>query len=330
VYLPLFSAGFAALAMMFYVVLDGFDLGVGTLLLFESAQASRSHMVDSIAPTWDGNETWLIMAGITLFAAFPIAYAILMPALYLPIVIMLLALGLRGVSFEFRAQSKLHRRQWDHVFGVGSVVAAFMQGLILGALFQGVKVEDLRFAGSVLDVFRPFPIISGVTLVVGYSVLGSGWLYMKANAFLQRFAVHTLQRTAPAFLALFCVACIYAAEIQPGVREAWGSHTIVLGCLVGLFVLVAVALTMLAGKCRAILPFSLGLMLFLLGISGMALIFFPNIVPFDLSLWSAAASTMSQIFVLVGAAVVSPVVLAYSAFAYWIFRGRTPEKGWAD
>jgi cytochrome d ubiquinol oxidase subunit II len=193
-----------------------------------------------------------------------------------------------------------------------------------------VKVEDLRFAGSVLDVFRPFPIVTGLTLVVGYSLLGSGWLYMKANTFLQRFAVHALRTTAPAFLALFCVVCIYAAEIQPGVRGAWGTHTFALGCLVGLFVLVAVALTMLAGKCRAILPFLLGLMLFLLGISGMALIFFPDIVPFNLSLWSAAASSMSQIFVLVGAAVVTPVVLAYSAFAYWIFRGRTPEKGWPD
>lgn len=329
-YLPLFSAGFVALALTLYAVLDGFDLGVGTLLLLEPEEVSRNHMVDSIAPTWDGNETWLIMAGITLFAAFPAAYAILMPALYVPVVIVLLALGLRGVSFEFRAQSKRYRRWWDVVFGVGSVVAAFMQGLILGALIQGVKVKDLCFAGRVLDVFRPFPIVTGLALVVGYCVLGGGWLYMKANTLLQRFAVRVL-RTAPlAFIALFCCVCIYAAEIQPGVRSAWASHRVALPGLVGLLALAAVNVTILAGKCRAILALLFGMMLFLLGMTGMALIVFPNIVPFKVSLWSAAASSMSQILVLVGAAFVTPVVLAYSAFGYWVFRGRTPAKGWED
>jgi cytochrome d ubiquinol oxidase subunit II len=287
-------------------------------------------MVDSITPTWDGNETWLIMAGVTLLAAFPVAYAILLPALYVPVILMLLALGLRGVSFEFRVQTKHHRRKWDLVFGVGSVVATFMQGLILGALTQGVRVEDLRFAGGVLDVFRPFPVVVGLSLVVGYSVLGAGWLYLKANTFLQRFAVRAIRMTAPVFLALFCIACVYAAQIQPGVRSAWASHPIALPSLVGLFGLVAVTLATQAGRSRAGLPFSLGLILFFVGMIGMALIVFPDIVPFNVPLWSAASSSMSQKFVLIGAACVTPVVLAYSAFAYWVFRGRTPEKGWED
>src|SRR6266404_3711297 len=145
--LPVFSAAFLAFALTLYIFLDGFDLGVGILLLFQSDPASRDHMVDSITPTWDGNETWIIMAGITLFAAFPIAYSILLPAFYLPIILMLLALGFRGVSFEFRVQSKGHRRAWDVAFGVGSLVAALMQGLILGGLMQGVTVQNQYFAG---------------------------------------------------------------------------------------------------------------------------------------------------------------------------------------
>ena len=148
--LPLLSAFFLAFTLTLYVMLDGFDLGVGILLLFQPAMASRDHMVDSITPTWDGNETWIIMAGVTLLAAFPIAYSILLPAFYLPVIVMLLALGFRGVSFEFRVQSKEHRRAWDVAFGVGSLVAGLMQGLILGGLMQGVTVQNQHFAGSVL------------------------------------------------------------------------------------------------------------------------------------------------------------------------------------
>jgi cytochrome d ubiquinol oxidase subunit II len=171
--LPLLSASFLAFTLTLYVILDGFDLGVGILLLLQPAKAARDHMVDSITPTWDGNETWIIMAGVTLLAAFPIAYSILLPAFYLPVIVMLLALGFRGVSFEFRVQSIEHRRAWDVAFGVGSLVAALMQGLILGGLMQGVTVQNRQFAGSVLDILRPLPIISGITLLFGYAVLGA-------------------------------------------------------------------------------------------------------------------------------------------------------------
>lgn len=180
-------------------VLDGFDLGVGILLLFQPEPTSRDHMVDSITPTWDGNETWIIMAGVTLLAAFPVAYSILLPAFYLPIILMLLALGFRGVSFEFRVQSKRHRRKWDVAFGVGSLVAAFMQGLVLGGLMQGVKVQNQHFAGSVLDVIHPLPIISSLALPFGYSVLGGGWLKLKSNLSLQ-----TLQTAPSVFRRRFC------------------------------------------------------------------------------------------------------------------------------
>jgi len=326
--LPLISAFFLAFALTLYVFLDGFDLGVGILLLFQSDPASRDHMVDSITPTWDGNETWVIMAGITLFAAFPIAYSILLPALYLPIILMLLALGFRGVSFEFRVQTTRHRRKWDVAFAIGSLVAAFMQGLIAGCLIQGVKVRDLRFNGSVLDVLHPLPVISGVTLAVGYTVLGGGWLRLKSNLLLQEFARRSLRVSAPVFAVLFGIACLYAAQVQPGVRSQWALHPIALSCLLGLFAIAAGALAVLAERVRPAILLILGLFLFVVVISGLAWIVFPNIVPFSVSLWDAASSSTSQDFVLIGAIIVTPVVLGYSAFAYWIFRGRTPEKGW--
>ncbi len=326
--LPLISAFFLAFALTLYVFLDGFDLGVGILLLFQSDPASRDHMVDSITPTWDGNETWVIMAGITLFAAFPIAYSILLPALYLPIILMLLALGFRGVSFEFRVQTTRHRRKWDVAFAIGSLVAAFMQGLIAGCLIQGVKVRDLRFNGSVLDVLHPLPVISGVTLAVGYTVLGGGWLRLKSNLLLQEFARRTTRVSAPVFAVLFGIACLYAAQVQPGVRSQWALHPIALSCLLGLFAIAAGALAVLAERVRPAILLILGLFLFVVVISGLAWIVFPNIVPFSVSLWDAASSSTSQDFVLIGAIIVTPVVLGYSAFAYWIFRGRTPEKGW--
>ena len=298
------------------------------MLRFQPANAARDHIVDSITPTWDGNETWIIMAGVTLLAAFPIAYSILLPAFYLPVIVMLLALGFRGVSFEFRVQSKEHRHAWDLAFGVGSLVAALMQGLILGGLMQGVTVQNRHFAGSVIDIFRSLPIISGITLLFGYAVLGGGWLKLKANVALQHFAIRSLRVAAAAFAIFFGIACIYAVRIQPGIRSQWASHGIALACLVGVFAIVAATLTAFSGKSRAALPFLLGLSLFVVGLSGTALIVFPEIVPFSVSLWDASSSPASQGLVMIGAACVTPVVLAYSALAYWVFRGKTPENGW--
>ncbi len=326
--LPLVSACFLGFALVLYMILDGFDLGVGILLLFQPAMASRDHMIDSITPTWDGNETWIIMAGVTLLAAFPIAYSILLPAFYLPVILMLLALGFRGVTFEFRVQSKLHRRGWSVAFAVGSLVAAFMQGLVLGGLMQGVKVQNQHFAGSVLDVVHPLPIISGLALLFGYAVLGGGWLKLKSRVSLQTFAHRSIRVSAPLFAILFGIASIYAVTIQPSIREKWASQGIALACLVGLFAIVSGMLTTLPKKTRPAVPFLLGQFLFVVGMSVTALLAFPYIVPFRVTLWEAASSSTSQTLVLVGAAFVTPMVLTYSAVAYWIFRGKTPEQGW--
>src|ERR1700745_4053715 len=326
--LSLLSAAFLAFTLTLYVILDGFDLGVGILLLLQPAGASRDHMVDSITPTWDGNETWIIMAGVTLLAAFPIAYSILLPAFYLPGILMLLALGFRGVTFEFRVQSKGHRRGWGVAFAVGSLVAAFMQGLVLGGLMQGVKAQNQHFAGSVLDVVHPLPIISGLALLFGYAVLGGGWLKLKSNLSLQAFANRSIRVSAPLFAILFGIASIYAVRIQASIREKWASHGIALACLVGLFAIVSGMLTTLSKKTRPAVPFLLGQFLFIVGMSVIGLLAFPYIVPFSVTLWEAPSSSASQTFVLVGAAFVTPIILTYSAVAYWIFRGKTPEQGW--
>lgn len=330
--LPLLSALFTAFALSLYVLLDGFDLGVGALLLRQTDERLRDRMVDSIMPTWDGNETWLIMAGVALLAAFPIAYGVLLPAFYIPLIVMLLALGLRGVSFEFRYQIEQGRRFWDAAFGVGSIMAALMQGLIVGGLIQGVSVSVNSggdgFSGSVFDVFRPFPALTAITVFAGYVVLGAGWLHLKATAALRAYAERSLRLAVPVFVCLAAATCAAAAWVQPGIRAAWAAHTYALVVITALFFGVSAALLRAIGGRADGRPFCLALALFVLGVAGLGFGIFPDIVPFRLTLWAAASSTLSHVFLLIGAAVVTPVVLAYSAFAYRTFRGKTPEKGW--
>jgi cytochrome bd ubiquinol oxidase subunit II len=325
---PLLSALFAAFAIALYVMLDGFDLGVGALLLTQSDEQLRDRMVDSILPTWDGNETWLIMGGVALLAAFPMAYGILLPAFYLPLIIMLLALGLRGVSFEFRFQAIGARRVWDLAFGLGSIVAALMQGLIVGGLIQGVTVSGESFDGSVFDIFQPFPALIAITVLAGYTVLGAGWLHLKTTRKLRTFAERGLHLAVSCFAVLAAATCAAAVFVQPGVRSAWTAHPFILGAISVLFLATIVALLRAVGGCRDGRPFALGLMLFGLGLAGLGIAIFPDVVPFRLTLWAAASTTLSQLFLLIGAVIVTPVVLAYSAFAYRVFRGKTPESGW--
>ena len=327
--LPLFSAAFAALAITLYVMLDGFDLGVGALLLTERDETLRDQMIDSIMPMWDGNETWLVMTGVTLLAAFPVAYGILMPAFYFPLIVMLLSLGLRGVSFDFRFQLVgQSRRFWDVAFSLGSISAASMQGLILGGLIQGVTITGREFSGSVFDSLHPFPIVTAVAVLAGYVVLGGGWLHLKATAAVRSLAERSLRRATPIFIALAIATCIAAALVQPGVKAAWAAHPAPLIMIAVLYFAASAVLLNVIGGRSDILPFALALLQFGLGIAGTALVIFPDVVPFRLTVWDASSPTLSQIFLLTGAVIVTPVILAYSAFAYSVFRGKTPEKGW--
>jgi len=328
--LPLLSALFLSFAITMYVVLDGFDLGVGVLLLAQRDEQVRDRMVDAIAPTWDGNETWLIMAGVTLLAGFLIAYGILLPALYIPLTVMLLSLGLRGVSFEFRHNSKTSRRRWDVVFAGGSLVAALAQGVILGALIQGVNVNRNAFAGGPLDTFSPFSILIGVTVVAGYATLGVGWLRLKGEDATRAFA-RTHQRWLPlAFLGLTLIAARAGAIVQPDLGASWRDYRVALSFCLSAFITCGLGIAWLAARDDADdrMAFELALAMMLSGAVALGLSFFPYVVPFRISLWNAAAGSESHAFVLIGALVATPVILAYTAFPYWVFHGKTPAEGW--
>jgi cytochrome d ubiquinol oxidase subunit II len=317
-------------ALAMYVMLDGFDLGVGALLLAQRDQRVRDRMVDAIAPTWDGNETWLIMAAVTLLAGFPRAYGILLPAFYIPVVLMLLSLGLRGVSFEFRHNSETARRRWDIVFAGGSIVAAVAQGLIAGGLIQGVDTDLDSFGGSPLDTFRPFCLLIAVTVVAGYATLGVGWLRLKGDDATRAFA-RRHQRWLPlAFLGLTIVAGVVAATIQPALILSWRHHGIALSFCLLAFAACALGIALFAGRDDADdhIGFGLALAMMLSAVGALELSFFPNVLPFRLTLWEAASGTASHAFLLIGALVTTPVVLTYTAFAYRVFRGRTPTDGW--
>ncbi len=327
--LPLLSALYAAFALTLYALLDGFDLGVGALLLAQKDARLRDQMVNAIAPTWDGNETWLVMAAIALFAGFPIAYGVLLPALYLPLIAMLLALGIRGVTFEFRVQSAGARRKWDVAFGVASVVAALAQGVAAGALLVGVHVEGDRFAGSVFDVMNPLALLAGSALLAGYVMLGAGWLRVKEQGELSAFADRVLHRAVPAFVALLALAWIAAAAAQPELRPRFAEHWVTFSLLaIGVLASAAATRRSSQGGGSDLKPFAFGLLQCGLAALAAWLAVYPDVVPFRLSLWKAASASPSQVFLLAGAMIVTPLILLYSALAYRVFRGKAPAGGY--
>jgi cytochrome bd ubiquinol oxidase subunit II len=331
--LPVLSALFLTGALCFYVMLDGFDLGVGALLLLEPDELHRDRMVDAITPTWDGNETWLIMAGVAMLAGFPTAYSVLLPAFYVPLIVMLLSLGLRGVSFEFRYQTVKARPRWDAVFAVGSILAAFTQGVFVGGLIIGVAVDKGAFVGGPFDWLTPFSILFGFASLTGYTVLGAGWLHLKSEGKTRLFAEKSLRWITPTFLLISFATCFAAHQIQPQVAEVWSRHVVMLIALGVIFLAMGLAITLRAYPSNFIFeaePFIGGLIMFACALVGLVLTFSPNIVPFRISIWEAASPTASQVFLLVGALFVAPVVIGYSAFSYWVFRGKIPKKGWGE
>jgi len=329
--LPFIWAGIIAFAVLVYVVLDGFDLGVG--ILFPLADNSKDHdtMMNSVAPVWDGNETWLVMGGGGLFAVFPLAYATILPALYMPIIIMLLALVFRGVAFEYRWRTERWRRVWDISFFGGSFIAALMQGIALGALVQGIEIENRAYAGGWWDWLTPFSILTGFAVVAGYSLLGATWLVMKTEGQLQVrmrnmawiFAIMTV-----GFLGLVSVITPF---LDPVYFTRWFSFPAAYFSMsVPLLVLFAVwkLFTGLIDQ-RDYAPFLSSLAIFVLSFVGIGISFYPNIVPPSLSIWDAAAPNESLAFALYGTVVLVPLILGYTAYAYWVFRGKVnPAEGY--
>jgi cytochrome d ubiquinol oxidase subunit II len=328
-WLPVIWAALIAVAVAMYVVLDGFDLGIGILFPAVEDERMRDQMMNTVAPFWDGNETWLVLGGAGLWVAFPLAYATILPAVYEPAIVMLLALIFRGVAFEFRWAAKPDHSLWDAAFIGGSVSAAFAQGVILGTLIQGVRVEHGQYAGGDFDWATPFTLLCGLGLVAGYAMLGATWLVMKADGHLADRA-RRLARPLLVGLALFAVlVSAYTAFGNARIAERWFDwrNAAMLwplpvgSALLGLLVLRGLA----SGAERT--PFFGTIGIFLLCYAGLAASNAPMMVPPSLTLWDAAASPASQGFSLVGTLVLLPVVLAYTAFAYWTFRGKVTADG---
>ena len=313
------------LAVFFYVLLDGFDLGVGILYNFARTTADRNLLMNSIAPIWDGNETWLVLGGIGLLAAFPLAFAIILPAVYFPILVMLLALIFRGVAFEFRFRDAEHRTFWDHAFGYGSAIATFAQGVVLGAFIQGFQVDGRHFSGGSFDCITPFSLFTGVALLFGYGLLGSGWLILKTEDELQETARRYARICFLGTLAAVGIVSIWTPLMDHGIAQRWFSWPDIafLAPVPVLTALVAVLEWRAIGNRNSDLgPFAYAVLLFILSYIGIAISLFPLIVPYHYSLWEASSSPDTQIFLGVGTLFLLPVILAYTGWSYWVFRGK--------
>jgi len=328
--LPLIWFGLIATALFLYILLDGFDLGVGILFPFAPSDESRDRMMNSIAPFWDGNETWLVLSGGGLFAAFPLAYAILMPALYMPVILMLLGLIFRGVAFEFRFKAVKSKPIWDYAFHFGSITATFMQGMIIGAIVTGVKVEGRGFAGHPFDYLSAYSFMTGFAMLFGYALLGATWLVMKTDGETQLWARKCASYVL-GYVGLFlAIVSISVPLMSPHVNALWFS-------LPNFFYLLPIPLLTAAvfilmwydlHRGREYRPFFLSISVFFMSYLGLGISFWPWLVPFSVTFRDAAAAPTSQSFLLIGTAVILPMVLIYVGYCYYLFRGKASQEGY--
>lgn len=324
-------AGLIAFAVLTYVVLDGFDLGIGILFPFARSEHDRDMMMNSVAPVWDGNETWLVLGGGGLFAVFPLAYAVIMPALYMPITLMLLGLVFRGVSFEYRWRTTRGKGIWDIAFFGGSVIAALCQGIALGALVQGIEVTGRAYSGGWFDWLTPFSILTGIGVVVGYALLGATWLVLKTEN-----DIHVQMRKASwwlgtATLVLIGVISIATPFQDPVYFERWFNLPGSLWTMSVPLLMMGLAWKFFTGlnDQKDLQPFLCALGFFVVSFIGIGVSFYPMMVPPSLTIWQVAAPDSSLAFALVGALVLVPLILAYTAYAYWVFRGKMdPSEGY--
>jgi cytochrome d ubiquinol oxidase subunit II len=323
-YLPVIWAGVIGTAVALYVILDGFDLGIGILFPFAETEGERDQMMNSVAPFWDGNETWLVLGGAGLWVAFPRAYAVVMPALYIPVIVMLLALVFRGVAFEFRWVAVTSKKYWNFAFVAGSGLAAFAQGVILGSLIDGIKVENGAFAGGPFDWATSFALMCGCGLVAGYALLGATWLMMKTEGPVAENARQNAKTLLIVVLVFMAAVSIWTPLAYPRIAARWFSahHIIYLWPVPIVTALVALLAWRALARGRERLPFFCTIALFLLGYLGLVISSYPYLVPPSLTVWQTAAVPKSQMFTLVGTAILLPIILGYHVFVYWLFRGK--------
>jgi cytochrome d ubiquinol oxidase subunit II len=311
--------------VMMYVVMDGFDLGIGVLYLFVPDKENRDVMMNTVAPVWDGNETWLVLGGAGLLAAFPLAYSVILSAFMLPLIFMLLGLIFRGVAFEFRFKATPGRRHlWDKAFIAGSLIATFFQGVTLGAYIDGIPLQNGAYAGGVLDWLRPFPIFTGLGLIVAYALLGCTWLVMKTEGELQRRMLRLASPLTLVLLAVIVLLSVWTPLAHTHIAERWFSRPNIFwfAPVPVLVALTAFALIRSLRREPHAGPFLLTLGLVFLGYSGLGISVWPNIIPPSVSIWEASGPPQSQGFALVGALLIIPVILMYTAWSYYVFRGK--------
>ena len=313
-----------ALSVFMYVLLDGFDLGVGILFPLAPGDPARDTMMASIAPVWDGNETWLVMGGIGMLVAFPLAFAIIFPALYFPVLAMLLGLIFRGVAFEFRASARTSRRRWDAAFFWGSLVATFAQGCVLGKFVLGFEVSGRQYAGSTWDWLHPFVLAVGVGLVFGYVLLGATWLVMKTEGELQKWARAKARLASFGVLAFIVLVSAWTPFLHEHIAARWFSWPNMLFFSPVPLITAVLALWLwraLAGDAE-VAPFLAAMGLFALCYLGLAISLFPYVVPHTVTLWDAATAPEGQAFLLIGTMFLIPVIFTYTGWSYWVFRGK--------
>lgn len=322
--LALVWAGLIAFAILAYVILDGFDLGIGILFPLIKGEQNRDLAMNTVAPVWDGNETWLVLGGGGLFAVFPLAYATVLPALYAPIIAMLIGLIFRGVAFEFRWRTVRGKGLWDWSFALGSLVAALAQGITLGALVQGITIENRAYAGSWLDWLTPFSLLTGAALAVGYALLGATWLVMKTEGTVRDLARSTAVIAGIGTLLLIAAVSLITPFLNPVYLDRWFAWPTAIFSLIVPSLVLGCAYLLFHGLHHGPdhQPFLASLGLFILCYTGIGISFYPYMVPPTLTIWEAAAPDESLAFLLAGAALLIPMILAYTTYAYWVFRGK--------
>jgi cytochrome bd ubiquinol oxidase subunit II len=319
--LALFWAGVICFAIVMYTTLDGFDLGIGVLFGTTPDESLRVRMMDTIAPFWDGNETWLVMTGASLFAAFPDVYAVFCSAFYLPVLLLLLSLIFRGVAFEFRFRSVRMRPVWDYGFFLGSTLAAFMQGAAVGGWVRGIPVTDGHYAGGPFGWLHPFAMLTGIGLVLGYALLGASWLVLKGSGQIRDWASRRIRPLAASVLIVLLLAFAYTFSSSTVARSGLQGRP--WGYLFPVIALVAIAAILFDARVRRDkLPFVLTIVFFFASFLALAVMFWPFMIPYTITVASAAAPDQSLRFLFYAGVVVLPVILAYSVGVYWIFRGK--------
>lgn len=331
--LPVLLGLGVAFGVVMYVIMDGYDLGVGILFPYAPSDADRDVMMNSLAPLWDGNETWLVLGGTLLLAAFPLAYATILPALYVPLVVMLFALIFRGVAFEFRFRAVRFQRLWDWAFSGGSTIAGFCQGLALGAFINGIPVENRAFSGGTFDFFSGFTVACGFGLIAAYTLLGATWIIFKTTGTTEAYGRTATRLALPATLVFIALISVWTPLVHPQIAQRWFSWPNIgfLWPVPIVTALVAYGIWQTSGRARETEPFLLSIILFLLGFLGLGISLWPYAVPYAATLWDASSSRPTQAFVGIGTAVVLPIILAYLGYVHWIFRGKTsPETGYGN